>query len=58
MNEEARTLYEALRVGLRHEALPPKTLEDMKARRLVEDRGSLGRVWFLTPKGEKKLNGG
>jgi hypothetical protein len=57
MDENFRALCAALRNGVRHDDIPLKTLESLKEKRLVEDRGSLGRVWFLTERGAKKLNG-
>ena len=49
------SVFKALENGLRHEEIPTQTLEELRAKGLVEDRGSLGRVWFLTAKGRRKL---
>ena len=57
MDENFRALCAALRNGVRHDDIPLNLLEDWKAKKLVEDRGSLGRYWFLTEKGERRLSG-
>jgi hypothetical protein len=56
MDENLRALCAALRNGVRHDDIPLKTLESLKQKRFVEDRGSLGRYWFLTEKGERSLS--
>jgi hypothetical protein len=55
MNEKTPTLCEALMGGIRHEVVPRRVLQDLRSNGLVEDRGSLGRFWFLTEKGKARL---